>query len=52
MNCQTVNWFCPNDCINDRFVFDSAKGKSKGVLVHNPEGKRPRHRRQGEIKMM
>jgi hypothetical protein len=34
MDSQTVNWFYPNDCISERFVFVSGNGsggKSKKV---------------------
>jgi len=39
--------------VKDSFLFQGTgqEGKAKRVLVHNPEGKRPRHRRQVEIKM-
>jgi hypothetical protein len=39
--------------VKDLFLFQgTGQEKAKRVLVHNPERKRPRRRRQDEIKMM
>jgi hypothetical protein len=40
--------------VKDLFLFQGTgeEEKAKRVLMHNPERKRPRRRRQDEIKMM
>jgi hypothetical protein len=40
--------------VKDSFLFQGKgqEGNARRVLVLKPEGKRPRHRRQNEIKMI